>query len=217
MKVQVNFGALTKPLLIAFAVLSAIVVTNYVTSIGDETKMSKYIQEVKTHKKRADSAVVAADSAKKLAAKLQADANAAKVKADSLNKQVDVAKSKVAAAKSEIAGLKGQLTSAQTLGDSVKTMVEIIVVQDSTIAKQDTIIEKQTKVIGTLNTAIVEKDIAYSTLWVSHTRLEDIIKNTPKAPSNPDKLFGFIKKPSRTTTFLTGVAVGILATVTIVK
>ena len=96
------------------------------------------------------------------------------------------------------------------------TINQIIQLQDSIIVHKDQIIAVKDETIDELDTIIRRKDINIMFLTSSVDSLQTVIRTMPEFPIESNKYFGFIPKPSRTTTaavsFLGGVIVTLLVT-----
>jgi hypothetical protein len=192
--------------------------------ITGRTELSGYIEEMKQYKdstkillKRADSvkaneirrdsvitdAVVSANEAR---------AEAARIKATRPSPAV------VAKLRSELDSLKGAIS------DSVEMARVIIPKQDSLIVKQDSTIRADSNIFkqnateaGKLRFSLAEEIKSKDSFKNTAQELQNQLDKMPKTPKDPDKLFGLIKMPSRTTGAIVGFIGGVVTMIAISK
>jgi len=191
-------------------VLGGIVVSSYLTGASKQDEIDIYISEYKHFQKEAESASALADSLMLEVEESEQKAEEAQQRANELAEDVVELKAETDNLKNRRDELRAQLEAGDSL--SAEAALQMIPIQDSIIEQQDSIIETQGLQITELNSVILRKDFSIGVLTTAVDSLQVIVNNIPPPPPNPNKVFGFIPKPSRTQTFIVGIIVGGVAT-----
>jgi len=191
-------------------VLGGIVVSSYLTGVSKQDEIDIYISEYKQFQKEAESASALADSLMLEVEESEQKAEEAQQRANELAEDVVELKAETDNLKNRRDELRAQLEAGDSL--SAEAALQMIPIQDSIIEQQDSIIETQGLQITELNSVILRKDFSIGVLTTAVDSLQVIVNNIPPPPPNPNKVFGFIPKPSRTQTFIVGIIVGGVAT-----
>ena len=191
-------------------VLGGIVVSSYLTGASKQDEIDIYISEYKQFQKEAESASALADSLMLEVEESEQKAEEAQQRANELAEDVVELKAETDNLKNRRDELRAQLEAGDSL--SAEAALQMIPIQDSIIEQQDSIIETQGLQITELNSVILRKDFSIGVLTTAVDSLQVIVNNIPPPPPNPNKVFGFIPKPSRTQTFIVGIIVGGVAT-----
>lgn len=190
------------PLLLLCGFLSS-----YVTSIFKQDEMDIYIQQYNEFKQEAEKTQQFADSLASLV-------EGYKEEIKELNDSIIVQVSKLNDAETRVADL-GRRTAnlREQLNDSLMSHVPEPVVayidgleEENTALKQN--VSAANQLIATLQT---QSDLFQTSLTLETTRADSlavIVANIPEPPKNPNKVLGFLPKPTRTQTFILGAVVG---------
>lgn len=201
--------SLVKYLLIFVGIIILLVFVN--AQFDKKDKMDEYIEQVKTFRAQADSAIKFSDSLKTHIVNLKTDATEAEQKARSLN-------AKVGQLSRQISNRRGIADSLRkTITDSIELARVIIPHQDSIIAQQDTVIKTQHTQMSQLNIALAKKDTAIDLLTVSRDSLRTLLAQVPPPPKNPNKTWLGIRLPTRKQSAIAGAIVGSVITGVLIK
>ena len=192
-------------------VLMCVFLSSYVTSMFNQDEMDIYIQQYNEFKQEAEKTQQFADSLASLV-------EGYKEEIKELNDSIIVQVSKLNDAETRVADL-GRRTAnlREQLNDSLMSHVPEPVVayidgleEENTALKQN--VSAANQLIATLQT---QNDLFQTSLTLETTRADSlaiIVANIPEPPKNPNKVWGFIPKPTRTQTFILGALVGGVAT-----
>lgn len=165
----------------------------------------EYASQVEQLRRDGHRQLVVNDSLKKVIADRDTLIRRSDRRVASLNQQLDVLRG-------QTAGMEGELDSLkETLTDSVSMAREIIPRQEKVIENKNKEIQSQGLIITEHLYTISLRDSSIVNLRVSNDSLSGIIRRMRPAPPNPNKLFGVIPMPSRTTAFVVGGAAGAAA------
>lgn len=180
-----------------------------------QDQLDIYIEQAKQFKADAEAASAFADSLQAEVEQNELEAAEAQARADELASTVVSLRAQT----NELRNRRDEIRSAIVDGDTITLEIakELIPVQDSIIDQQEETIETQANQITELNTVIERKDLSIHFLTTSVDSLQTVISNIPPPPSNPNKLFGFIKLPSRKTVAIVSFTAGIVTTFAITK
>lgn len=201
------FAPIIKMILVAGGVFA---LTMFVTDMQHQGVIDGFLKEQKQYKEEVRVALKVKDSLTTENNRHLANARAAQAEVVKLQGQIGSSKVATVAAKKQVDSLKTELQdSAKTLQDTVKVLQEIVPMQDSVIKEQDTTIKLQTKQLSMLGYANFQKDSSIKKLTFIVDTLVKTINSRPTLNSNPEKLFGFIKLPSRKTSLVAGFTIGV--------
>jgi len=188
-------------------VLMCVFLSSYVTSMFNQDEMDIYIQQYNEFKQEAEKTQQFADSLASLV-------EGYKEEIKELNDSIIVQVSKLNDAETRVADL-GRRTAnlREQLNDSLMSHVPEPVVayidgleEENTALKQN--VSAANQLIATLQT---QNDLFQTSLTLETTRADSlaaIVAAIPEPPKNPNKVLGFIPKPTRTQTFILGTLVG---------
>jgi len=166
--------------------------------------MEDYINKYNQYRGKVDSTNKMVDSLKTIIAIEANEAHAAETRANGFANNSKKSKAQLDSLRSETDSLR------KTIKDSTEMARVIIPKLDSVISKQDTLIAQHKNEIANLRISLTKKDTIISKLTLSRDSLQTVTQKLPEAPKNPNKMFG-ITLPSRTTSFIAGTLVGIVA------
>lgn len=188
-------------------VLMCVFLSSYVTSMFNQDEMDIYIQQYNEFKQEAEKTQQFADSLASLV-------EGYKEEIKELNDSIIIQVSKLNDAETRVADL-GRRTAnlREQLNDSLMSHVPEPVVayidgleEENTALKQN--VSAANQLIATLQT---QNDLFQTSLTLETTRADSlaaIVAAIPEPPKNPNKVLGFIPKPTRTQTFILGTLVG---------
>jgi hypothetical protein len=184
---------------------------------GDDD-IDRYIADAKRFQEEAQLAVAFADSLKVEVEIREMEASQAIERANNLGQQVRTLRNQTTELREQVNSV---VAAAPPLTDFTYSELlyfteQVMPQQQEIIIQQENIINIQAEQIEQLETAIIWKDEAILLLTQSNDSLQFVLKNPPTIPSSPNKMFG-ITLPSRTTSFIAGVATGVAAIVVITK
>lgn len=186
-----------------FGLLLAFAAILYWQDSRSDDVMDKYITDYQKFQHSADSVSKFADSLLTQIAMVDGEAKAAQNRAK-------VYEQRVVTLKSETSSLNDRAQELiETITDTLELARHILPLKDSIITTQETTIITQDRQIQELETVILKKDDALHLAILRGDSLQTAVNNIPPAPKNPNRMFG-IKLPSRKTTFIVGVAAGVL-------
>jgi len=172
--------------------------------------MDKYIAEYKAFQAKADSTTKLADSLKAEIVIADNESRAAEGRAQILGRQVN-------SLKNQTSSMMDRATELQeTLTDTVEMARQLLPLKDSIIAQQQETINTQSAQVSELERALQNKDNALRLALIRGDSLQSVINIIPPAPKNPNRILGF-KLPSRKTTFVVGLAMGLGTSILVVK
>jgi small-conductance mechanosensitive channel len=172
--------------------------------------MDKYIEEYKVFQAKADSVTKLADSLKTEIVIADNESRAAEGRAQILGRQVN-------SLKSQTSSMMDRATELQeTLTDTVEMARQLLPLKDSIIAQQQETINTQSAQVSELERALQNKDNALRLSLIRGDSLQAVINIIPPAPKNPNRMLGF-KLPSRKASFLVGAAMGLGASLLVIK
>lgn len=194
----------------------AIFIISFMLGKSDgNSKLEKFNVEYSEFKNNAQKTITFADSLKNEVQKLQ-DENAQK---DGIVKKLSISIAYRATQKNTLQTNLTELENHASLLNSLIVDTPLVVVyKDSIIGnlKKQVVIADSTIVDQSL--IIAQKDaqsvLLQRAVALSSTRadsLQHILRTLPKPAPNPNKLFGFIPKPSRTVVGVTGFVLGVVA------
>lgn len=194
-------------LIIVFLIFGAAM---YMQDVVSQDKMDKYIEEYKQFQAKADSVTKLADSLKAEIVIADNESRAAEGRAQILGSQVS-------SLKNETSNMMERASELQeTLTDTVEMARQLLPLKDSIIAQQQETINTQSAQVSELERALQNKDNALRLSLIRGDSLQTVINLIPPAPKNPNRMFGF-KLPSRKTSFLVGAAIGLGASLLVIK
>ena len=178
-------------------------------------KLEQFNLEYSEFKNNSEKTSNYADSLKGIVGKLQ-DEN---IKKDGIVKKLTIS---IAYRETQQKLLKTDLSKlerhANLLADLMVDTSLVVVYKDSVIGNLKSQVVLADSVIGDQHSIIAQKDsqtlLLQRAVTVSSTRadsLQHILRTIPKPAPNPNKLFGFIPKPSRTVVGVTGFVLGVVA------
>lgn len=176
-----------------------------------DEQFAQSVAQIEQYRKEAQKTSKYVDSLNSIVVLKKEEAKQADARADILGTQVSKLKKQTNSLRGEADSLKRAIT------DSVELARRVIPLQDSIISHQDSVIAKQDTQIVNLKIAGAKKDTAIVLLTLGKDSLQTIINNPPKAPKNPNKLFGFVNLPSRKATAIFSAIAGAVAAVVLVK
>lgn len=190
----------------------ALIAIALMVDVPDSTNTyDTYAEQVDDLRKRARAEKLRADSLNRVI--LERD-----IKIEQSDRRVRTLNTQLATLRGSTSVLEGQVDSlTETLTDSVTMAREIIPRQATIIVQKDEEIKTQGLIITEHVYTIHLRDQTISGLRISNDSLTALVLDIPEAPPNPNKLFGLIPMPSRTTTFVLGAVVGGVAVVSLVK
>jgi hypothetical protein len=221
MKTLLNFGKqfnLLTPTSRLAIIGGLIVVVSFMMGKSEaNSKLEQFNMQYAEFKSNIEKTSIYADSLNKIVIKL-ADENVKKEFA------VKKLKNNIAQRTDQRDTLKKNLLKLETHADSLNKLLEdttlVVIYKDSIIGNLKGQVVVADSIITDQRGIIVQRDsqalILSKSVTVSTTRadsLQRVLRALPKSPPKPDKIFGFIPKPSRTvvgvTTFVLGVVVGV--------
>jgi len=192
-------------------VLISVLLSSYTTSLFKQDQIDIYIEEFNQFKEQAEKTQQFADSLTSLVEEY-------KEEIEELNDSVLVQTSELTRASTVVATLSARTEELRDqLNDSVmeETPEQVVVyideLEEENVALKDNV-SAANQLIATLQ---IQSDLFQTSLTLETTRadsLATIVAAIPEPPSNPNRVFGFIPKPSRTQTFILGTLVGGVAT-----
>lgn len=188
-------------------VLISVLLSSYTTSLFKQDQIDIYIEEFNQFKEQAEKTQQFADSLTSLVEEY-------KEEIEELNDSVLVQTSELTRASTVVATLSARTEELRDqLNDSVmeETPEQVVVyideLEEENVALKDNV-SAANQLIATLQ---IQSDLFQTSLTLETTRadsLATIVAAIPEPPSNPNRVFGFIPKPSRTQTFILGTLVG---------
>ncbi len=172
--------------------------------------MDKYIEEYKQFQAKADSVTELADSLKEEIVIADNESRAAESRAKLLGRQVNSLKNETLSMEERAEMMK------ETLLDTLELARQVLPLKDSIIAKQKETIDAQGTQVTELESALSSKDNALRMAMMRGDSLQAVINLIPPAPKNPNRMFGF-KLPSRKASFAVGLAMGLGASILVIK
>lgn len=180
-----------------------------------QTTESLYIDKVELHQKQAKEAIRQSDQSKKLVKDLENRVEVLAAENVDLEKKLKSNKTKTGEAVRQTNTAKDSLKIAKTLTDSNVLLTNIVTHQDVVITSQAAEIKVLESQKINLTAQIAVKDSVNALLEADNQRLSNVVKTIPPTDKCANKfLFCKLNKPSRTTSFVTGivtaVAVGVV-------
>lgn len=199
------------PLFKVIALMAGVfVVTTFVNDLQYKSEIETYVTQYEQYRDRAQVALNTVDELQDLVNESQARADDAVAQANSYQSEINRLRFTLRApASPRPAASPPQIPN--NLQETIYSLETIIDAQQHEIVVQDSIINLQDKQINSLRFALTEKDVQLTTLTQGIDSLRTIVLDLPEAPNNPDKLFGVIPMPSRSTSFAAGVAITAIA------
>jgi hypothetical protein len=194
-------------LLVIFLIFGGVMYWQDSTS---DDKMDKYIEEYKQFQAKADSVTELADSLKEEIIIADNESRAAESRAKSLGRQVTSLRNETLSMEERAEVMK------ETLLDTLELARQILPLKDSIIAKQKETIDAQGTQVTELESALSSKDNALRMAMMRGDSLQAVINLIPPAPKNPNRMLGF-KLPSRKASFAVGLAMGLGASILVIK
>lgn len=188
-------------------VLLCVFLSSYVTSMFKQDEMDVYIEQYNEFKQRAEQTEQFADSLNKLV-------DGYREEIEELNDSIFIQSNKLSDAETRVADL-GRRTAnlREQLNDSLMSHVpEPVVAYIDGLEEENTALKDNVTAANTLIfTLQSQNDLLSTSLALQTTRadsLATVVAAIPEPPKNPNKVLGFIPKPSRTQTFILGTVVG---------
>lgn len=188
-------------------VLLCVFLSSYVTSMFKQDEMDVYIEQYNEFKQRAEQTEQFADSLNKLV-------DGYREEIEELNDSIFIQSNKLSDAETRVADL-GRRTAnlREQLNDSLMSHVpEPVVAYIDGLEEENTALKDNVTAANTLIfTLQSQNDLLSTSLALQTTRADSlaaVVAAIPEPPKNPNKVLGFIPKPSRTQTFILGTVVG---------
>lgn len=188
-------------------VLMCVFLSSYVTSVFKQDEIDIYIEEFNQFKQEAEKTQQFADSLASLVEEY-------KEEIEELNDSIVVQTSELTRASNAVATLSARTQELRDqLDDSVMSEVpEQVVVYIDTIEEENEALKENVSAANQLIATLQNQNELFQTsLTLETTRADSlaaIVAAIPEPPKNPNKVLGFIPKPTRTQTFILGTLVG---------
>lgn len=207
---KVNLLSLIKDnIQIVITVLLMVIISGYVGMWSQKSTIEEWQNRYNAYR---DSAAVVVEENKALLARVENMTEYVREVNDSimkLNEGLDQRMEQLVALRSDLDSIRINITpeilevTPPEVRDYVATLEQTVEVQDSTITELRAVDRLRVAQIDTLL-------IANSELVSQLDSVNVILNGLPDGPSDPDKIFGFIPKPSRTQSFIGGTLIGIV-------
>lgn len=185
-------------------------VAMYSLDANNQDEMDRYINGYNEYKTKAEATTRFADSLQTQILIQENETRAALSRAE-------VAATKASEYKSQTTTLIAQASVIrETVTDTIELARTLLPLQDSIITQQKFTIETQHTQISELQTALNSKDVSLKLTSKRGDSLLTVLNLLPPAPKNPNRMFG-IKLPSRKTSLLIGIGIGIGASILVIK
>lgn len=109
---------------------------------------------------------------------------------------------------SQLSDLRGSLNTSVNCVDSLTVTTEIVTNLETQLAKADSTNEENQFIIGNQFQQLTMTRAQLLSATTTKDSLFRIVQTLPESPDNPDKIFGFIPKPSRPVVFVGGLVIG---------
>lgn len=192
-------------------VLICVLLSSYTTSLFKQDQIDIYIEEFNQFKEQAEKTQQFADSLTSLVEEY-------KEEIEELNDSILVQTSELTRTSIVVATLSARTEELRDqLDDSIMEEVpeQVVVYIDGLEEENVALTENVSAANQLIATLQTQSDLFQNSLTLETTRadsLATIVAAIPEPPSNPNRVFGFIPKPSRTQTFILGTLVGGVAT-----
>lgn len=180
-------------------------------------KYKQYYEEAQTTKKTAERLKKTSDSLAVLAHAKDAKIDSLKAKADKLSRDRANLGQQLGGLENELDKLGSVIPAIDSIPDTTAAnrIRVAITTRDTIIKTQKQTIKLANEEIGTLRSMAdsqkIKLGILNQSLKVSNDRgdsLQVVVNGLPKTPPKPDRIFGFIPMPSRTTVAIVSLAAG---------
>tara|TARA_S200002703_G_scaffold158822_1_gene170249 strand:- start:1505 stop:2152 length:648 start_codon:yes stop_codon:yes gene_type:complete len=188
-------------------VLACIFLSSYATSMFKQDEIDIYIEEFNQFKEEAEKTQQFADSLSSLVDEY-------KEEIEELSDSIVVQTSELTRTSNVVANLSARTQELRDqLDDSVMSEApEQVVVYIDTLEQENDALKENVSAANQLIATLENQNQLFQTsLTLETTRadsLASIVAAIPEPPPNPNKVLGFIPKPTRTQTFLLGTLVG---------
>ena len=192
-------------------VLISVLLSSYTTSLFKQDQIDIYIEEFNQFKEQAEKTQQFADSLASLVEEY-------KEEIEELNDSILVQTSELTRTSIVVATLSARTEELRDqLDDSIMEEVpeQVVVYIDGLEEENVALTENVSAANQLIATLQTQSDLFQNSLTLETTRADSlaiIVAAIPEPPSNPNRVFGFIPKPSRTQTFILGTLVGGVAT-----
>jgi septal ring factor EnvC (AmiA/AmiB activator) len=192
-------------------VLICVLLSSYTTSLFKQDQIDIYIEEFNQFKEQAEKTQQFADSLASLVEEY-------KEEIEELNDSILVQTSELTRTSIVVATLSARTEELRDqLDDSIMEEVpeQVVVYIDGLEEENVALTENVSAANQLIATLQTQSDLFQNSLTLETTRADSlaiIVAAIPEPPSNPNRVFGFIPKPSRTQTFILGTLVGGVAT-----
>jgi hypothetical protein len=177
---------------------------------NNKTTIDKYIEDTRQHIQYTDSLLNVVYKIEKESKSLADSARGRGQVIDSLRQRVQGISTTIATRNVQLRSLKDSLAKISTVQDSLTATISIIDIQNDLISKKDSIISVQDKSLTIEADRNRQLLRAYQLQSIASDSLQKIINTIPRLKNNPDRIFfNKIPLPSRSTSFVLGVATGI--------
>ena len=192
-------------------VLICVLLSSYTTSLFKQDQIDIYIEEFNQFKEQAEKTQQFADSLASLVEEY-------KEEIEELNDSILVQTSELTRTSIVVATLSARTEELRDqLDDSIMEEVpeQVVVYIDGLEEENVALTENVSAANQLIATLQTQSDLFQNSLTLETTRADSlaiIVAAIPEPPSNPNRVFGFVPKPSRTQTFILGTLVGGVAT-----
>ena len=195
---------------LVIAVLITASVAGYITSWTKQSQMDQYIEEYEQFEEDAAVAREFADSLQEELAENDLEVQELQDSMIVIVSNLNTSKDRIAELDRERQELKAQVTDS-VLNETPPEVREYIAVVEEENEELKVALSAADLLQQNLENQVALLTMSLDTQTLRADSLYTIVMNNPEAPSNPNKVFGFLPKPSRIQSFLIGAALATVA------
>ena len=195
---------------LVIAVLITASVAGYITSWTKQSQMDQYIEEYEQFEEDAAVAREFADSLQEELAENDLEVQELQDSMIVIVSILNTSKDRIAELDRERQELKAQVTDS-VLNETPPEVREYIAVVEEENEELKVALSAADLLQQNLENQVALLTMSLDTQTLRADSLYTIVMNIPEAPSNPNKVFGFIPKPSRIQSFFIGAALATVA------
>lgn len=186
---------------IVVAVLAVVFVSGYIGNLTNQSEIERWRTEYQNYR---DSVVVVLEQN----VEMRDYIDQLEQQNQEINDSIMALNEEIEVTQTQISTLKDSLTSIEITPEMLEVtppeVVAALELKDEIIAQQDSQIVQLTELTELQKVTISVLEEQRDTALVQVDRLTTTLGNLPDTPDNPDKILGFIPKPTRTQSFILG-------------
>jgi len=196
-----------KPLVAVILIVGA---SMWIDSYLQQDNIDAYIKKYETYQEIAKKTTVFADSLKDVVHVMQTIVHTKEVTITKLTTKVKEQTDAKLQLSMQLDSIEHTMDSAKTIYDTLKIKDASIVNLKTQLLHADTVIAQQNLIITERKGQVDTLNLALTHAMVRGDSLQAVLNALPKAPKNPNKIFG-ISLPSRTTIGIVGFISGVVS------